>query len=73
MIENGLYEHFKGKRYQVLGTCRHSETCEVLVLYKALYGDYDLWVRPLDMFNETVIHNNQSIPRFRFISKTIID
>jgi hypothetical protein len=70
MFIPGLYEHYSGKRYQVLGVCRHSKTLEVLVVYQALYDDYTLWVRPLDMFNETIDHNGQSVPRFKFISKT---
>ena len=71
-ISPGLYEHFKGKRYEVLGTARHSETLEVLVIYKALYhGDFPegtLWVRPLGMFLETVLVDAKPTPRFRKIS-----
>lgn len=70
-IQKGLYEHFKGKPYEVLGTARHSETLEPLVVYKALYkGDFPegaLWVRPLAMFQETVSVNGRQVPRFRFI------
>ena len=50
----GYYRHYKNLLYQVLGTVRHSETLEPLTLYKALYGDQGLWVRPAAMFNETV-------------------
>jgi hypothetical protein len=52
--EIGFYRHYKGMKYQVLGTVRHSETLEPLTLYKALYGDHGLWVRPAAMFNEMV-------------------
>jgi hypothetical protein len=50
----GYYRHYKNLLYQVLGTVRHSESLEPLTLYKALYGDQGLWVRPAAMFNETV-------------------
>ncbi len=52
--ELGFYQHYKGMKYQVLGTVRHSETLEPLTLYKALYGEHGLWVRPAAMFNEMV-------------------
>ena len=55
MIKAGLYRHYKGAQYQVIGTVRHSETEEELVLYRALYGEKGLWVRPLIMFTETVL------------------
>lgn len=67
----GIYEHFKGKRYEVIGTAFHSETQEVLVVYKMLYeGSHPkgtLWVRPLGMFIESVELDGKSIPRFRLI------
>ncbi len=70
-IAPGLYEHFKGKRYEVLGTARHSETLEPVVIYKALYkGEFpegSLWVRPLAMFTETVIKEGKELPRFRYL------
>ena len=53
-IKPGRYRHFKGKEYEVLGVARHSETEEELVVYRALYGDFGLWVRPVSMWNETV-------------------
>ena len=72
-IQNGIYEHYKGKRYEVIGTARHSETQEELVVYKALYitefGEDSLWVRPLSMFIETVTLDGKEIPRFRFTGK----
>ncbi len=65
----GFYEHFKGKRYEVLGVARHSETLEPMVVYKALYkGEFpegSLWVRPLAMFEESVMVDGKSMPRFR--------
>lgn len=60
----GIYRHYKGQRYRVLGTARHSETMEEVVVYQALYGDYGLWVRPAIMFCETVELDGEPIPRF---------
>ncbi|RDX34067.1 DUF1653 domain-containing protein [Idiomarina sp. HD9-110m-PIT-SAG04] len=66
-IKPGIYEHYKGGRYRVIDTVRHSETEECMVLYKALYGEQKLWVRPFDMFVETVNVNGTQIPRFQFV------
>ena len=63
----GRYRHYKGKEYQVLGIAKHSETLEEFVVYKALYGDGQLWIRPLSSFNKTVNQENQQLPRFEFI------
>ena len=60
----GIYRHYKGQRYQVLGTARHSETLEELVVYRALYGEHGLWVRPAAMFGETVTVDGLPVPRF---------
>lgn len=60
----GIYQHYKGNRYRVIGVSRHSETGESLVVYQCLYGDFSLWVRPLDMFMETVRIGDDDIPRF---------
>lgn len=60
----GIYYHYKGSRYEVLGLAHHSESEEPLVVYRALYGDYGLWVRPLAMFNESVEMQGESVPRF---------
>lgn len=60
----GIYRHYKGQRYRVLGTARHSETMEEVVVYQALYGDFGLWVRPASMFCETVELDGEPIPRF---------
>jgi hypothetical protein len=69
VIENGLYKHYKGKLYEVVGMARHSETVEPMVIYKALYDSPEygygaVWVRPAHMFKETVEVNGQTILRF---------
>jgi hypothetical protein len=64
----GRYRHYKGMEYDVVGTVRHSETLEPLTLYRALYGEHGLWVRPAAMFNEDVIIDGVQQPRFRKIS-----
>lgn len=66
-IPPGQYRHYKGLRYEVIDTVRHSETLEPLVLYRALYGERGLWVRPAAMFVETVDINGQVQPRFAFM------
>ncbi|TXN31935.1 DUF1653 domain-containing protein [Lacisediminihabitans profunda] len=63
-LEPGLYRHYKGNLYEVVDTATHSETEEKLVVYRALYGDQGLWVRPFAMFRETVEVEGQSVPRF---------
>lgn len=63
--EPGIYEHFKGRRYEVVGVARHSETAEDLVVYRPLYGEGGLWVRPLAMFLEPVSRDGYEGPRFR--------
>ena len=65
------YRHYKGKEYQVLGLVRHSETDETLVLYKMLYGDYSSWVRPYDMFIETIVIDGIEKPRFELIETDV--
>lgn len=60
----GLYRHYKGQPYEVIGTVRHSETLELLTLYRALYGERGLWVRPAAMFNEEVVTDGVRQPRF---------
>lgn len=60
----GIYRHYKGNLYEVLGTALHSESEEHVVVYRALYGDYGLWVRPLEMFTESVTKDGRSQPRF---------
>lgn len=66
-MKKGIYEHYKGNRYEVLDTVRHSETEELLVLYRALYGDEGLWVRPFNMFFETIELDGKTLPRFKFL------
>ncbi len=68
-IRCGRYRHFKGKEYQVLGVARHSETMEELVVYRALYGEGGLWVRPAAMWAETVERDGETVPRFRYIGE----
>lgn len=63
----GIYEHYKGKHYLVLGVARHSETQEPLVVYRCLYDDYSLWVRPLAMFTESVSIDGKTVQRFTFL------
>lgn len=60
----GRYRHFKGNLYEVLGVARHSETGEEVVVYRALYGELGLWVRPASMFVETVERDGRRVPRF---------
>lgn len=67
-ITPGRYRHYKGKDYQVIDIARHSETEEKMVVYRCLYGDYSLWVRPLSMFQETVEVAGEQVPRFSRIS-----
>lgn len=57
-IQLGIYRHYKGNLYEVCGLARHSETEQELVVYRALYGDYGLWVRPLSMFTEQILAEN---------------
>lgn len=66
----GLYRHYKGNLYQVLDTVRHSETLEPMTLYRALYGERGLWVRPAAMFGETVVFDGVEQPRFARVADT---
>lgn len=66
-LASGLYRHYKGGRYEVLGLVRHSETLAVMVLYRALYGAQGLWVRPRAMFDETVDVDGEPVPRFTWL------
>lgn len=64
----GIYMHYKGLRYKVIGVARHSETLEEVVVYQALYGEGGLWVRPVTMFLENVSINGNTQPRFKFLN-----
>ena len=68
MIEPGTYRHYKGNLYEVIDVARHSETEEQLVVYRALYGERGLWVRPLAMFDETVVVDGVEHPRFALVN-----
>ena len=68
-IKPGKYRHFKGNEYEVIGTARHSETMEELVVYRALYGERGLWVRPASMWNETVERDGKAFTRFTYIGE----
>lgn len=63
----GKYRHFKGKEYELIGIATHSETMEPVVVYRALYGDMRLWVRPLSMWTEIVERDNYRGPRFQYV------
>ena len=66
-IKKGRYRHFKGKEYEVLDVAYHSETLEPMVVYRALYGEQALWVRPVAMWNELVERDGEQYPRFTYI------
>jgi hypothetical protein len=66
-LKSGLYRHYKGNDYFVFQVATHSETREPMVFYRCLYGDYSWWIRPLDMFTETVELAGETIQRFRFV------
>lgn len=65
-LKPGKYRHYKGKEYEVISVARHSETLEELVVYRALYGEGEMWVRPLAMFMEEVEVSGERVPRFTF-------
>lgn len=68
-LKPGKYRHFKGKEYMLLGIASHSETMEQMVVYKALYADQGLWVRPASMWSEHVERDGYSGPRFMYIGE----
>lgn len=63
----GLYQHYKGNMYKVLEIAKHSETLEDMVVYKAMYGEGVVWIRPLSMFEEIIEKDGKMIERFKFI------
>ena len=66
-IITGRYRHFKGNEYEVLYLAKHSETLELMVVYRALYGEHGVWVRPATMWNETVERDGKTYRRFTYI------
>ena len=68
-IRLGKYRHFKGEKYKIIGLARHSETLEPMVVYRALYGERGLWVRPAQMWNETVERDGKTYRRFTYIGE----
>lgn len=68
-IKPGKYRHFKGNLYEVIGIANHSETMEPMVVYRALYGEHGLWVRPAAMWNEIVEKENYTGPRFQYLGE----
>ncbi len=68
-IKKGRYRHFKGNEYEVLCMAKHSETCEEMVVYRALYGAGETWVRPVSMWTEEVERDGKTFPRFTYIGE----
>ena len=66
-MQKGIYKHYKGNLYELLHIANHSETLEKMVVYKALYGEGEVWVRPLSMWGEVVEVNGKKVPRFEYI------
>lgn len=66
-MKKGIYRHYKGNLYELIDVAAHSETLEQMVVYRAMYGNYDLWVRPLSMWNEEVEYNGKTVRRFEFV------
>lgn len=71
MVKSGIYKHYKGKEYRVIGIAKHSETLEELVVYEALYDNElsRLWARPLEMFLDEVEVDGKKIPRFEYVGE----
>lgn len=69
MIKPGKYRHFKGKEYEVIGVAKHSETLEEMVVYRQLYGEHGLWIRPASMWEETVDRDGKTYKRFTYIGE----
>ena len=69
-LKPGIYQHFKGNRYELLYVAKHSETLEPMVVYRALYGDGGIWVRPASMWDEHVDKDGYSGPRFAWVGES---
>lgn len=69
MFEKGIYKHYKGNLYELIDIANHSETLEKMVVYRALYGERELWVRPADMWNEKVVVDGKEVLRFEYVGK----
>lgn len=67
----GLYKHYKGNPYNLMGLARHSESLEEMVVYQAMYGDYRLWVRPKELFFGTLMVDGKEVQRFSFVDDTL--
>jgi len=68
-IKLGRYRHFKGNEYEVIGMARHSESMQPMVVYRALYGERGLWVRPAPMFEEIIERDGVAMPRFAYVGE----
>ena len=68
-LKKGVYRHFKGNLYELVGIAKHSETLEEMVVYRALYGEGGLWVRPAFMWCENVEHEGRTVSRFTYIAE----
>ncbi len=66
-LKKGIYKHYKGNRYELICVATHSETLEKMVVYKALYGEGEVWVRPASMWSEKVLIDGTEVPRFVYI------
>jgi hypothetical protein len=68
-LKPGKYRHYKGPLYEVIDIAKHSETEEELVVYRTLYGDFSLWVRPLDMFTQEIEYEGNMVKRFTYVGE----
>lgn len=68
-LKPGRYRHFKGNEYDVIGVAKDSETLQAMVVYRALYGEHGLWIRPLSMFTEVIERDGKAIQRFHYIGE----
>ncbi len=68
-IKLGKYRHFKGNEYEVIGIANHSETLEKMVVYRALYGEGEIWVRPAEMWNGEITRDGKTFKRFQYVGE----